>query len=194
MFITDALSLLHVPRWAVVRMSRPQSVAEHSFAVAMITQELMTRNPDIVLRNSPEDDGVIRGVVRHDNVIWHALTHDIDECVTGDIPGIAKQHMRAKREIPDLVPDRPPIGVTLPEIQLVKLADIIETYTYCVMFGHGPHANAVAEKHLFPMLERARLDSQEAGLVSKDQTKFMKLIHDILAERGRLRTFDPYKP
>ena len=193
MFITDALSLSHVPRWVVVPMLRTQTVAEHSFNVAMIAQELMSRNPAITSHHVDDEMGTAP-LVRRENVIWHALTHDIDECVTGDIPGIAKQHMRAKRDIPDLVPDRPSIGVTLPEIQLVKLADIIESYTYCAKYGLGPHARDVQIKHLLPVLEEAINEASRAGLISGGGLGLMNLAFDIVNEKGRLRTFEEYTP
>lgn len=185
MFITDALALSHVPRWTVVRTLRQQSTADHSFRVAMITREILTRHPKLTMTN-PEEDQIIP-VIREANVIWHALAHDIDECVTGDIPSIAKQHLRAKRDIPDLVPDAPAIGVTTPEINVVKLADLIEAYTFLRLEGTGEHAQAVRE-WLY-----TRIDDQMVLMDNLIQRKLIvNLIRDITHERGRLRTFEPY--
>lgn len=193
MFLTDALSLSHVPRWVVVRTLRAQSTADHSFRVAMILQEILTRHPRLTrAENVLNEESTVPAMIRPFNAIWHALTHDIDECVTGDIPGIAKQHMRAKREIPDLVPDKPDIGVTLPEIQLVKLADLMETYTFLELEAVGPHAQSVVQWLREDVLSKVISEAQSAGLV--DSLKIEAITRAIISEKGRLRTYGPYKP
>ena len=64
--------LQHVPRWGIIRTIRQQSVAEHSYYVTLyagwIAQFLGRDWPDVLF------------------ILEHALTHDFNEMVTGDIP------------------------------------------------------------------------------------------------------------
>ena len=57
----------HVPRWAIVDMSKEQSVAEHTFRTAAIYHFIADR-------------------LGLETPWWKILTHDIDEAETGDIP------------------------------------------------------------------------------------------------------------
>lgn len=181
MFITDALALSHVPRWVIVPTVRTQSVAEHSFNVAMIVQEILTRCPEVVVTHG----------IRREAVLWYALVHDIDESVTGDIPGIAKRWMRSKRDIPDLVPDTPSAGVTLDEMRIVKLADVIDAYTWIKVNGIGQHACEAAQWLKDHKLYKA-LD--ECGGVIDNQGQILDLITNIVLQKGRLRTDADYDP
>lgn len=137
MRLTDLLALSIVPRWSVVPHHGHQSVADHSFRVVVILRELADR---LSITLTAED-------------LWYALTHDGAESVTGDIPGKFKA-----RYLPDirqaelaacpwLDPRLVPIGRALvSNITLVKLADLIETYTWIAMNGYGPHALTVQER------------------------------------------------
>lgn len=183
MFITDALALSIVPRWAIVRAFRHQSVAEHSFNVAMITRELLTRYDHLTI---PErgDNGPQYPTIRPYNVIWLALTHDIEECVTGDIPRHAKHSiLRMKRDIVELVPDLPQIGFTLQEHNLVKLADIMEAATWIRMNGVGRHAEAVADRLKIDLM--TYIDLHKEMLVEVGHAR--QLYHDIVAEAWRAK-------
>lgn len=70
----DLLHLSFVPRWSIIPTTRLQSVAEHSFRVCAIVQEIVGRIPF---------SGTIQAVR------W-ALMHDGPECATSDIPGNLK--------------------------------------------------------------------------------------------------------
>jgi len=70
------LRLSNVPRWGIVKMSKKQSVAEHSFNVAAITSYLCNA--------LGMDDEAEKAE------ICDALWHDYDEIFTGDIPTTAK--------------------------------------------------------------------------------------------------------
>ncbi len=65
-----------IKRWGIIKTSREQSVAEHSFNVAIITGKLC----DML-----EIDGNAKN-----GVIAEAILHDTDEVYTGDIPTPAK--------------------------------------------------------------------------------------------------------
>lgn len=68
--------LSFVPRWGVLRRVRSQSVAEHSYYVAIYSTHLA----DMVGWNG--DRGLL---------LRAALAHDMPEAATGDIPGPAKR-------------------------------------------------------------------------------------------------------
>lgn len=95
------LRLNLVKRWGIISMSKEQSVAEHSFNVAMITKQLCHR---IGLHG-----------VNTNSLIVQALEHDIDEIYSGDIPSPAK-----------IAEDDDTVGHST----LVKIADIIEAYRF----------------------------------------------------------------
>jgi len=93
-----------VPRWAIIKTSKTQSVAEHSYNVAMITRIILT---GFIL--TPLDDN---------DIILMALDHDWkSEVYTGDIPNPAKVR-------------NPNAEVLSIEEAIIKLADCIEGYAF----------------------------------------------------------------
>lgn len=79
MFDRALRTLAHVPRWAILRVNRRQSVAEHSYYVAVYALEIARAI------GWKGDLGRLAMV---------ALTHDVDEVVTGDVPSPVKKHGR----------------------------------------------------------------------------------------------------
>lgn len=78
-----ARRLMDVPRWNIVPVLRKQNVAEHSFHVAWITMILTSRH------------------ARRQNLneaLAYAITHDVNESITGDIPSNFKRHMKQEVE------------------------------------------------------------------------------------------------
>lgn len=161
--INDLLALSYVPRWAVVRTLRQQTVADHSFRVAIIAMELVQQfhidwRPDIV--------------------IWHALTHDADESVTGDIPAVAKNYGVTKPTGGYIVQLPEGMLPTMEEIRLVKLADIIEAYTWLHMNGDGIHTGKVLKE----LREEMTNAAEKMGMEDQD---IRKLAFQIISEEGR---------
>lgn len=68
--------MAHVPRWAILRKNRTQSLAEHSFYVGVYAVHIAQ---------------VIAWRGDYAALMMHALYHDIDETVSGDIPGPYKR-------------------------------------------------------------------------------------------------------
>lgn len=157
--IVDALALSHVPRWAIVRHTVPQSVADHSFRVTLIAGEICSRCT------------ILGDDVRLMNVMLRAMYHDLDECVTGDITSfIDKPHAGlGYLETP----------VTMAELRLIKTADIIEAETFIRMNGVGPHAAWVADD----LAEK--LNRQTKGVAWADAA--WEIRGEILREDGRMR-------
>lgn len=71
------LRLSIVKRWGIVKVSREQSVAEHSYNVAVITKRLCVK----MFENWRE---------WYINFMVEAIEHDQDEVYTGDIPSPCK--------------------------------------------------------------------------------------------------------
>jgi 5'-deoxynucleotidase YfbR-like HD superfamily hydrolase len=71
--------LAHVKRWAIVRTLRDQSVAEHSYYVTMYANDIAS--------HLGLDESVQLTILKR------ALWHDVDEILTGDIPGPHKKKL-----------------------------------------------------------------------------------------------------
>lgn len=96
------LRLSLIKRWGIIKMSREQSVAEHSYNVAVITRKLCELFGC---------GGIFEGRVYNDLVV-EAIFHDCGEIFTGDIPSVAKE--------PTPCHCHP----------VVKLADLIESFVF----------------------------------------------------------------
>lgn len=74
-----------IPRWQIVRTLRTQSIAEHSYHVAMYVNEIC-----VFLKIDPDT---------HRRTLQYALWHDLrDEIISGDMPGPAKRRLVKDRE------------------------------------------------------------------------------------------------
>lgn len=136
---TDLLELADVKRWGVIKTLRDQSVAEHSFNVAVLVMEICDRLG-------------INGHTRAASIEW-SLLHDMPEILTGDIDG------KFKRQYPNI---RPVLAaaeedafnwwceqskVVHPTVNaIVKLADKIEATQYIRLWGRGPRADAAYQE------------------------------------------------
>lgn len=76
MFDHEMRDLAHVHRWGILRRIRQQSVAEHSFFVAIYAIEIAE---------------FIEWQGDHYTLIRAALSHDMPEVRTGDLPGPTKR-------------------------------------------------------------------------------------------------------
>jgi len=94
-----------IPRWCVVKTTRNQSVAEHSYNVAVIARKLCK----MLGLNEAETNANIA----------EALLHDSDEVYTGDIPSPAKIHVAVDGD-----------SVTTTKNPIIKLADYIEAFVF----------------------------------------------------------------
>lgn len=123
--LRDLLALSHVPRWVTHPVARPQTVADHSFRVTVITKAIL--------------DGLNVEAKDHSNTIMWALVHDGPEAKTGDVPSPLKVHIKAtlgsiERKVCSWYV--PPDEGSLPDV-IVKLADTIEAWTWLRHYGHG---------------------------------------------------------
>jgi 5'-deoxynucleotidase len=158
-FFAYLYRLRFIQRWVLMRSAIPESVGEHSFQVALLSHALCTIAREVY--GKPVDPG---------EAVVHALFHDAEEVVTGDIPAPVKHHnpgmLRSVREIEALASDellnmvpeplrqayRPLIDqrVRNPEVmRWVKAADALDAYLKCAMeLAVGNREFAVAAEQL----------------------------------------------
>lgn len=118
----------HVTRWAIVRTNRKQSIAEHSFFVALYAARLV---------DALHEGGVMLKC-RKAIILEYALTHDVDELITGDIPTplkeVADQNDGVTNRLFDLFPwisrKAEEWAITEDELAIVKVADILEALMF----------------------------------------------------------------
>lgn len=77
-----------VPRWGILRLTRQQNVAEHSYFVTLYTVAVC----DLLNLSEATRDLAVR----------HALTHDLPETMSGDIPAPWKKLAGGDGETPAL--------------------------------------------------------------------------------------------
>lgn len=141
MSLYDYLRAGHVKRWHIVNTATTQSIAEHSYLVAIIAMYLCAE-----LGGDEKEC--------HETAVW-ALFHDAVEIRTGDIPTPAKRLIRGIEGGEDvldmlearLMPRAPFIENGEPGDRAslcVKLADAIEAAHWIRENGLGRHAEIVS--------------------------------------------------
>ena len=142
----EQLRACHVKRWHIVQTAREQTLAEHSFAVAVLTGSLAA---------SMEYKGLLHHG-RQLELLQYALSHDLIEVRTGHIPTPFKRYLETAGGGPGIVeraedlvdPDhcgamRTVEGTAVESI--VKLADLIEAIYFLQDNGLGAHAKVVLD-------------------------------------------------
>lgn len=130
MKINDILRASGVTRWHIVRMVRPQSLAEHSFDVTMIARA--------IAKIARVDDN---------EIIKAALLHDLDEIIMGDSPTPTKERARERGwELNDLYKSVTGREITQDEEIIIILADKLADLHWLWHHALGTHSNAVYEK------------------------------------------------
>lgn len=123
--VTDILAPAHVHRWHMIRVKRTQTLAEHSFNVALLAGKIAS-----LMKCHAEIMG---------EVLQFALLHDIHETEYGDMPTPAKKFVRSRNsniltEMEDhfwLSRGAVPLGSYSEVVpRIVKLADMTEAYLF----------------------------------------------------------------
>lgn len=169
MKIAEQLRLQFVKRWAILPTVMPQSVAEHSFNVVLITMELMKTGYTVAEVSA---------------AIHYAILHDMAEIYTGDIPSNFKQKLVANgtklnAKVDELFPET--ATEVAPEIlAIVKVADTLEAINFYRQFGAGN----MQEQVLMNMGER--LHGMVMKLPDMVATRVATLIDEITAPTYRM--------
>jgi len=127
----DRLRLRNVKRWHIINTTRDQTVAEHSYLVWVIAEEI----------------GLRIGLTQEDfHKLWVlALTHDEHEVFLGDMPTPAKEYLAVDDP-------REPMSMRFYMSQdsklesIVKAADTLEAYWFLRENGVGFRAAQVADE------------------------------------------------
>ncbi len=126
--IQDILRAQGLVRWTIVETTKKQSLAEHSFNVAMIARAMCKA------LGIPDE-----------KVIKAALEHDLDEIHTGDIPTPTKQRMIGFGFDPDtMLSGAKNKGQDAEVDQIVAMADIIEAAWFISEYYADRHGKVVA--------------------------------------------------
>lgn len=129
--------LAYVPRWAIVRTNRPQNVAEHSYFVALLVEDMIS----FISKEFPKF--FVEERIRH-KMIMCALYHDIAEGTTGDITGPIKNRIVDKDTYRNFIiqKEKSLVGMSPTECEetlfsaqesmILKTADFLESILFLV--------------------------------------------------------------
>jgi 5'-deoxynucleotidase YfbR-like HD superfamily hydrolase len=140
MNINDILLAQNIKRWTIVSTMTDQSLAEHSFNVAMIARAIAAE-----------------AEMNDINIIKYALDHDLDEVMTGDIPSPAKTRMgmstMASGKTDLFYRGKSAAKCNEAEAKIVVAADLIDSYLFIKHNKIGRHAEQVYKytRHKFEM-------------------------------------------
>lgn len=160
-----------IDRWSLMRNTTRESVAEHSFQVAVLTHALCAIARDVFGKTVDAERAVVL-----------ALFHDATEVITGDVPSPVKHHnpaiSGAMREVEALaaahllgmVPERlrptyqplispaPPGASDADLLPWIKAADKLDAYLKCVTeLAMGNREFAVARAQIEAPLRHSPL-------------------------------------
>ena len=122
----DILLAQHVERWHMIRMRDRQSVAEHSYNVAMLTIRMLRHlDKEGVYGISPEEQLAV--------MEW-ALCHDIHEIEHGDVPSPSAVN---RDDVEDVFWNKRgrEVGPSFEARNFVCLMDKVEAYLYFIHHG-----------------------------------------------------------
>lgn len=138
--IQDVLRAGHVKRWNIINTTRQQTLAEHLFNVAMISDIIMSK---------------LDCTEHRDIVLAWSLIHDVPEVVCGDTPTPTKKRMEdfgfsMEKVYDDIDPTYKETKQTVQTVSfglpydIVKISDLIESIHFLTENGVGSHARNVA--------------------------------------------------
>lgn len=135
----DLMRAQYVNRWQIVPTSRPQNVAQHSWAVAMLAMNLWCRR-------TGGQPGEAATDVELGKIAVMALWHDAPEVFTGDINTPTKIFLSAMVKLEELENTAGDafwhsIDAGGPIRTCVKIADFLEAMYWLMEHGDGHYAN-----------------------------------------------------
>jgi 5'-deoxynucleotidase YfbR-like HD superfamily hydrolase len=161
----DILLAQHVKRWHMIRMQDKQSVAEHSYNVAMLTIKM--------LRDLDKEGSYGITAEEQLSVIEWALCHDIHEIEHGDVPSPSGVD-RGDTEVTFWDKRRRETGPSFEARNFVCLMDKVEAYIYFHHHGFDGKRNG---KYISDYL-RDRVDQSLSQFSAPIQDYVRELIDD----------------
>ena len=129
LILRQMLRASYVNRWHIINVVKPQSVAEHTFNVCLISE--------YICKLINDDQSAV-------DIYKYALHHDIPEVIIGDIPTPAKALLGLNKssKIDDLCYQMDQWSVCPdPNVKrIIKLADYVDAITYLALNGVGKQA------------------------------------------------------
>lgn len=158
----EVMRLSNLKRWGIVEMSRSQSVAEHSYNVAMIAAYIVDRLPN-----------EIRPAGLRETVVNWSLVHDLPELTTGDIPTPVKEEIgealgKAERTLfPEIMSYKDSVGKL--GLAICKVADLMEATQFANKFCVDSRKKEIIEEIIWKVEEVAteNLDTDTAIILDK---------------------------
>lgn len=165
--LQDLMELYCVPRWTTHPVTRGESVAEHSYRVAILALEIQERLASA--------SGV---VIPCADLIRYALVHDGSEARIGDIPSPAKREIEGFNGIelrccPWLATEYERMKI-IPHIrEIVQLADLIEAWDWAKRYAShrvdrftGHHVYSTLADRIWRLTEASELPDI-GGIISR---------------------------
>lgn len=138
----ESMRLHIIKRWGIIDMSRPQSVAEHSYNVALITSAICAELE-------------LSRVCTQRCLEW-ALWHDMSEIHSGDIPTPAKRYLQLNafesKRCPQWAEYKRSHGKDSTTINIVKIADYIDAIQFAELYCIDENRDVI----LFEMVSKMR--------------------------------------
>lgn len=133
--LADVLRAADVNRWQIVRMTRHQSVAEHTFNVMLVALDIAEA----------------MGFKDRYAIMQCAMMHDIPEVLTGDIATPTKRVLEVSDRLDAIEGRVEYLGIKTKDYDpmvrhIVKLADLVESAVFLHHFGVGKHAEHVLDQ------------------------------------------------
>lgn len=148
--MVDLLSYANTKRYHCVPIIGEQTVAAHSARVALLANQIM-------------------GGEASAQLLWVCLTHDLAECVTGDVPAPAKWRNEdlaaAVERVEGKFNDDNGLHVPLSfeERQVLKWADSLECFAFCIdqlMMGNR-HVKYICENLICHLRDKSHVCMSE---------------------------------
>jgi 5'-deoxynucleotidase YfbR-like HD superfamily hydrolase len=172
MKLADQYRCDQVTRFHMVKTDREQNLAEHQYNVAMLAK--------VLAEKLKIPDG---------NVIKLALIHDRHEVITGDIPTPFKEHVRnnsdyfflglVKKVDPEYYALRR--DMTLDELAVVDMADMVEALVFLTNNTNDAHGNAVLS-HINKKLNNFVSIMDEKGVGTRWRDAISELYKELLKD------------
>lgn len=189
--IRDIFRATGVRRWHMVPTERPQTIADHTFRVTMLSIHLWR-----ALHGFPNGGGDSAHTRIPQGLIMWALWHDMPEVVYGDVPSPVKEEV--SQTYPELFHDLDSrISDTWASLErgvrgtyvahLVKIADITESLCFLREGYMCHHRQVVYIRLLNKLHEKLRNVREEFGRrehVDYDWTAVEAAIDELLADEG----------